>query len=265
VTPPSFALKFARAQHHLQTLAHEVEWWVASEPYRIGEEVDPQTSFTTVYVEPFGNPPLELSLLVGDIVQNFRSGLDHLALALAEAYIGGRAMPRVEEDSQFPIYSTKKRWRKGRAMRIGCAHPRAKAKMQRLQPWRRWDEWERHPLWILRELSDFDKHRRLPQVGIYAYLGQTIVGQGGQFVYIGHLEIHGRGGHLESKTPLLTWGGIHDPTGQTEVNVEYQIALQVAFADAAPRLVVGRNVLDCLDEIRNYVAGEVVPNLQPFL
>lgn len=264
MAPPSFALKFARANHHLQTLATEIQWWVASEPYRISEEVDPYTKLTTLCVEPFGNPPLELSLLVGDIVQNYRSGLDHLALALAEAYIGGRAMPKVEADSQFPIYSTKTLWREGRARRVGCAHPRAKARLQRLQPWRRWNVWQTHPLWLLRELSDYDKHRRLPLVGFYASLGPFALGEGGQSVHIGYIQMHG-GGPLKTKTPLLTWGGIHDPTGQTEVKVEPNVALQVAFAEDAPPTVVEKNVLDTLAEIRDYIAVKVVPDLQPFL
>src|SRR5581483_862620 len=123
---------------------------------------------------------LELSLLVGDILHNLRSGLDHLALALAEAYIGGRAMPKVEADSQFPIYSTKSLWRNGRARRVGCARPRAQARLQRMQPWRRGDMWQSHPLWVLRELSDYDKHRRLPLVGFYANLGPMTIGEGGQ-------------------------------------------------------------------------------------
>jgi len=261
--PPSFALKFARGEHHLQTLARQIEWWIASEPYRISEEVDAHTELTTVYVEPFGNPPLELSLLVGDVVQNYRAGLDHLALALAEAHIGGRAMPKVEADSQFPIYSTKKLWRKGRARRVGCAVPRAQAKMQRLQPWRSGDAWQRHPLWLLRELSDFDKHRRLPLVGIYANLGPTSIGGGD--VHITHLQLHGGGGALKEKTPLLTWGGVFNPTTGAKVDVNYQVALQVAFAEQGPPVVATTNTLDVLAAIGGYVRGEVIPNLQPFL
>jgi hypothetical protein len=263
MAPSSFSLKFARAEDHLQTLAEEIQWWIASEPYRISEEIDPDTELRTVHVEPFGNPPLKLSLMVGDVAQCYRSGLDHLALALAETNIGGRAMPKVEEDSQFPIYSTKTKWREGRARRVGCAHPRAQARMQRLQPWRRRDAWESHPLWVLRQLSDFDKHRRLPLVGIYASLGPTSIGGGD--VFIKYLQLHGAGGPLKEKTPLLTWGGVVNPTTGAEVDVNYQVALQVAFAQEGPSEVADRNVLNTLVEIRNYVVGEVIPNLQPFL
>jgi len=103
VPPFGHVLKVARADEHLQTLAAEIHWWVGSDPYRITEEIDPETNNRTLSAERFGNPPLKLSLVIGDVVHNLRSGLDHLALALAEANMGTATPPEVEELSQFPF------------------------------------------------------------------------------------------------------------------------------------------------------------------
>jgi hypothetical protein len=264
VPPFGHVLKVARADEHLQTLAAEIHWWVGSDPYRITEEIDPETSNRTLSAEPFGNPPLKLSLVIEDVVHNLRSGLDHLALALAEANMGTAAPPEVEELSQFPICSTRDKFKNGRRSRIGCAHPKAQAAIKRLQPYRRCDAWEQHPLWILRELSDFDKHRRLPLVGIYANLASAGFGNQ-QGVHIDYMEIHGTGGPLQRKTPLLTWRGVTDMSTGAEVDVNYQIALHVAFSEQGPKVVAHQNVLDRLFQVRNYVVQEVIPNLQPFI
>src|SRR5207248_1277573 len=112
---------------------------------------------------------------MGDALQNMRASLDHLALALAEANLGERSPPEVEEESQFPIYTDPGRWRRGHARRVGSVSDDARAIIEGLQPYQRGDDWKSHPLWVLRQLSDFDKHRRVPVVGTYAYLGPTTI------------------------------------------------------------------------------------------
>ena len=262
MVPPSHLLKFEWANKHLQALATEIQWWTGAEPYRISEEVDPQGTHT-VSVEPFGDPPLNLSLIVGDVVHDFRSGLDHLALGLAEANVGGPVSPEVEERSQFPIYSCRDKFRKGRSWRIGCVHPKAQAVMQRLQPYRRREDWERHPLWVLRELSDFDKHRRLPLVGLQSQLRAFDFEETDTSYEF--LQIHSIGGPLEQKTPLISWRGAVGISSGAEVQMNPEVAIRVGFADRAPAIVAHRDVLEVLAEIRDYIRSEVVGNLQPFL
>jgi hypothetical protein len=265
VATPSFVLKLERADDHLKALIEEVRWWVQSHAYRISEEVDPETDLTTVYVEPVSDPPLKLSILIGDALHNLRGCLDHLALALAEANLGERASPKVEGDSQFPIYSDSGRWGENRMRRVGSVHAEARTIIERLQPYHAGDQWQSHPLWILRQLSDFDKHRRLPIVGTYANLGPSTVA--GPNAYIEYLQLHSAGGPLERKTPLITWGGIRDPTTGTEMKVDYSVAMHIAFSEADPKPdapIGGKEVLEVLFGIRDFIAFQVVPNLEPF-
>jgi hypothetical protein len=265
VATPSFVLKLERADDHLKTLIEEVRWWVQSDAYRISEEIDPKTDLTTVYVEPVSQPPLKLSILMGDALHNLRGSLDHLALALAEANLGQRPSKEVEEGSQFPIYSDPGRWKGGHERRIGSAHPDAQAIIERLQPYQAGEQWESHPLWILRQLSDFDKHRRLPIVGTYARLGPSQVA--GPNAYIEYLQLHAAGGPLERKTPLITWGGIRDPMTGAEVKVDYSVAMHIAFSEADPKPdapIDGKEVLEVLFGIRDFIAFQVVPNLESF-
>jgi hypothetical protein len=158
---PSFFLKLARADEHLQELQREIVWFAASDPYTVRYETD-EEGRRHVWMGPVGNAPVRVALLAGDIVHNLHSGLDHLALALSEANAGGHVMPRVERDSEFPIFIERDKFRKGRAKRIGMAASRAQALIQRAQPYRRWQDPSSHPLWQLYLLSNYDKHRRLP-------------------------------------------------------------------------------------------------------
>ncbi len=257
---PSFVLKLERADDHLKALIEEVRWWVQSNAYRIGEEVDPETSLTTVYVEPVSDPPLKLSILMGDALHNMRGCLDHLALALAEANLGERPPAKVEEGSQFPIYSDSGRWGEGRMRRVGSVSAEARTIIERLQPYKAGEQWESHPLWILRQLSDFDKHRRLPIVGTYAMLGPSQIA--GPNAYIEYLQLHASAGPLERKTPLVTWGGIRDPTTGAEVKMHYSVAMHIAFSEADPKPdapIGGKEVLEVLFAIRDYIAFQVIP------
>src|SRR5207253_22303 len=106
--PASYVLKFNRAQEHLDTLNQIVQWWFQTHPYRVGEDVDPESGFKEIAVFADDQPPERIALVAGDAIQSMRSSLDHLIGELARFASGGYLMPKVEEALQFPITTSKK-------------------------------------------------------------------------------------------------------------------------------------------------------------
>ena len=96
--------------------------------------------------------PVGLSLLVGEITHQLRSALDHLAYALVMA--AGNTPTR---RTAFPVLTT----RPASGLRIdGGVAPAALAAIDDLQPYQRRDA-TAHPLHVLTELWNIDKHRHL--------------------------------------------------------------------------------------------------------
>jgi hypothetical protein len=100
------------------------------------------------------------SLILGDALHNLRSALDHLATSLV-IVSGGRPNTDVYPRTQFPLFLD--RLDKGDAIRDVTIKPKlmpaGEAILERTQPYNRTDDPTRHPLAILNELSNVDKHR----------------------------------------------------------------------------------------------------------
>lgn len=73
--------KIGRAREHHGALLKETKGYLATPPYRIVERVD--GGRRTVRASAVVPPPIQLALILGDLVQNLRSALDHLAWAFA--------------------------------------------------------------------------------------------------------------------------------------------------------------------------------------
>lgn len=54
----------------------------ASDPYKIDTKTDPQSKRLIYFVTKVDEVPDEIALITGDIIQNLRSALDHLAYQL---------------------------------------------------------------------------------------------------------------------------------------------------------------------------------------
>ena len=72
-------LKLKRALKHLEDFEVEFQGWTKTHPYRTTLEPDPDRPGETVLKSSAQQSPLDpFSLIIGDIVQNLRSSLDHL-------------------------------------------------------------------------------------------------------------------------------------------------------------------------------------------
>jgi len=105
-------LKWAQAVHHTQTLEAEVKTRSENgnfEPLRaFRSEYHPKRHGFMVIAEKVDPVPVRWQLLLGDIANNYRSALDHLAWALVtrghKPPETGKLSPEQEQAVYFPIY-----------------------------------------------------------------------------------------------------------------------------------------------------------------
>lgn len=162
----SFDLKVERAYEHLNAFQAEASAWIDTKPYGIVDEQDPEPPpqpvgkgcqprrFRINRVTPV---PEQLSLILGDCLFNLRSGLDHLALALARSHTPGMSQTQIGQ-SEFPIFSNARKYADQATKKIACVHPAASAIIEAFQPYHRGHG---YPLSQLHELNRIDKHRAL--------------------------------------------------------------------------------------------------------
>jgi hypothetical protein len=104
-------------------------------------------------------PPLRFGVMLGDCLHNLRSALDHLICQVT--MLDGGTIDDCAT-TQFPIISESEAKFEAMAKRqiVGLSK-RHRAMVKRAQPYRAGDEAWRHPLAILADLSNTDKHRLL--------------------------------------------------------------------------------------------------------
>ena len=109
-------------------------------------------------------PPL-LSVLVGEVVFQLRSALDHLVYQLIVAYTKKKPTFR----SQFPIVGHGRKrqpdalaeYEAQKPGMIKGVSPTAEAIIDKVQPLQRGASYDKDPLWMIQELHNIDKHRIL--------------------------------------------------------------------------------------------------------
>lgn len=148
--------KMERAAGHYSALSAAIETYLAIPPYLRDETM--AGDFVSVRAEATTQPPVELALIFGDMVQNLRSALDHMAWAFARTV---KSEP--SKRTQFPIF-------RNRPEDFAC-EPQVhhipepvRAIMEQMQPYATEDAIGHdigQQLLTLAELSNRDKHRVL--------------------------------------------------------------------------------------------------------
>jgi hypothetical protein len=174
--------KLGWAHEQLQRLQTDCNEWLGGEHHTIVSEpddsLDPHRLANTAFYIEAEPLPDRFSPMVGDVLQAMRSGLDHLAYALA-AHHTTPLPDDWAELSEFPIFGDES---KSGTPRTGCNRfhqasrrglpipssglakiqgiaPQAQAFIETLQPYHRGTAFRDDPLWRLHELSRIDKHR----------------------------------------------------------------------------------------------------------
>jgi hypothetical protein len=153
-------LKLRWANLHLNALEDAVKGFIESKPHETVTEFDPETGEHVVRLYRRPVTPPGISLILGDLLFNLRSGLDQLVYALAK-----HASPACTgEKTEFPIYTTPEEFARWRKQKIGDLAPEAQTAIENVQPYKT-DKTGTNPhrtlLCALHDLSRIDKHRLL--------------------------------------------------------------------------------------------------------
>lgn len=162
--------KVERAKEHRDTLqSYIAETFSAEEKRpRLGLKFDPEARKNILYVNRM--PDLaddfeRCSLLLGDAVHNLRTALDHLTYQLALL----KGPIRRERELEFPITESLSDWKSARKRNLAQLRAADRDVIERYQGYHRLDAQLSvglyfHPLVMLGELDNADKHRLLNTV-----------------------------------------------------------------------------------------------------
>lgn len=154
-THREIASKLTRAEKHFNDLDLAIRMFWESKPYILAAKPHPITEIdhVTLYVETLQPLPEELSLIIGDVVHNLRSTLDHIAYQLVLA--NGQEPSR---NTEFPIGDPAKEYTTStHGAKVKGMATEAKELIRSLQPRNTGDM----TLWRLHCLDIADKHRLL--------------------------------------------------------------------------------------------------------
>lgn len=145
--------KLDRAHEHLTALHAETGAFVESEAHAFRGQVQKEESRYVVRLEMREAPPIRLSILVGDLVHNLRSALDHLITQLVvlngEKPTNRNAFPILMEPNPGAL-----------SQQLNGVDPEIVSWIETIQPYNGGQEQkDRAPLPNLRRLSNEDKHR----------------------------------------------------------------------------------------------------------
>lgn len=257
---PGVDAKLRRANTHLQEIQRQVAEFAAPNPNHFVSKYDHarQQMVTRPHPSLFA-PRHYWATVIGDCVHNLRSALDHLAHELVT--LGGGSPKAGRSGTQFPILDSLVGPNGGpRKVHIptssGSVSPEVFAFIEGLQPYNRLNHPLDHPLWVLSELDNMDKHRTLAVTGValsdFALGINTIWDLDLYFAAVGF------SGPFDENTELASWKAtVTGPNPQ--MDMQPQGTIEVALAP--PSIQTGKPLITTLEHLRDYVA-EVVEILK---
>ena len=160
-------LKLSRALNQIQSLERDTLAFIhQKQPYGVRVQFDRSTGIVTVRAEIAYSPDPMWGVLIGEIVHNLRSALDHLVWELVIKHTG--KPPNLPAKQQFPVFLTEKGNQafdgRGVPVMLKDVSSQAVELIRKEQPFGT-GEGIKSPLWHLSELSNADKHRTLHLTG----------------------------------------------------------------------------------------------------
>ena len=145
--------KVKRAKHLIDELRTEVADYFLANPYKISTKKDPLNGRLIYYIQEIEDLPLEIKTITGDIIQNLRSSLDHLAYSL---FIKGGGLPKDSRHVYFPITESEVKFNDHDTQKkmAGLSQPAINIIIA-ARPYKEGNR----KLWQLHELNNIDKHR----------------------------------------------------------------------------------------------------------
>jgi hypothetical protein len=171
----SWRLKFDRALQHLDDLTGMFKEFVEGQHEAIGIASNPEAGVYRIDLGDIEGPPIGMSLVIGDCVQNLRASLDHIIWHITPDQEKAEHPKRPE----FPICANADDYMNRGARAVETLPSALKALVESKQPYNTHANPTESPLLWLNELSNIDKHRRIHVVGTWASFKGVHISQAG--------------------------------------------------------------------------------------
>lgn len=157
--------KLTRVVASLERLHSDIRAFAALRPFTVRIEEhdrgDGQSEVHVIAVDRRILWDVNINLLAGEIVYQLRSALDHTIHQLVLADGHGEKLAGSRRH-QFPIFETEVGYRTRAPAMIDGVSPSVGRLIKDAQPFASTLAASAHPLWILQDLSNTDKHRVIP-------------------------------------------------------------------------------------------------------
>jgi hypothetical protein len=154
--------RLGRAEEHLEAIKCRLLRHYEADKYRLTGEYQRQFDSPQgiIVTDPVTFPEIDprLNTIIGELLHDLRSALDHLAWQLV---LNAGGIPT--DDTKFPIEapSTNPQGKQGNPGVAGGVSRNAKTLIASAQPYKRGVRYREHPLWLLHKLWNIDKHRHV--------------------------------------------------------------------------------------------------------
>ena len=145
-------IKIERAKELIVELESRIRAFDKSDPYTIETRLDPHTGNRIYYAARVTAVPDCISVIAGDVIQNLRSALDHLACRLVEA--NGNSITR---RTSYPIFGSSIDYKAGFKAKVNGMSQAAIDQIHATKPYKGGND----VFWRISELNNIDKHRLL--------------------------------------------------------------------------------------------------------
>lgn len=261
--------KIERAKEHIRDLHIEVRAFISTppEPYAVSTKRDPQTRELIYYVSSAAeHVPVRISSIVGDVVQNIRSGLDHLAYQLVSV-----GCPGVEPGRQvyFPISESADKYKIEAPGKVKGMRQDAIEAINALKPYKGGNDL----LWQIHKLNNIDKHRMLIAVGaahvahsLTPHIRETLrAAVNHSRLYpalwderITHISLDAR----QIKCPLKEGDELFRDVPDAEMDKDMQLYVEIVFGE--PQILYPTMLAPTLMRMATYV-DDLILSFKPFL
>lgn len=261
----SVRLKIKWAEHHLSDLHGIVKGFFEGRPYKVRAERHAKSRQPVYYIDSMRSTPFEIPARIGDVIQNLRSALDHLAWHLVEIGCGERKITLTERQLKsvgFPIIDTDipQRYEANRKVKVPAIRDDTLKKIDALKPYKGGND----ALWQLNQLNNVDKHRFLLTAGLalVSISAESIFPYGVVHIFanrdgqIESAEIPGGKYRLIPETPVFPLAKdtelfVDIADAEIDLNDDDKFRFEIAFSE--PGIVEAKSILPTLVEFRNLV------------
>lgn len=185
--------KLLRADEHLKRLTSELGLFFQTEPHSYRTDANYEAGSYSVRIEIKAIPAVAVSVTCGDYIHCLRCALEHLVGAEVPYNSRKTAFPLCKDKMEFFTDVMTPAWKSTQGPLTGL-DPEGPlfAFIQSVQPYRGQHGHANHPLWLLGELSNADKHRAIYRTAAaHRQLDESSLSfDGTDIEYVGQAEVH---------------------------------------------------------------------------